>query len=56
MSSSQIVFTHKKVSKYLWENDIRTLQNGRKIVEIIHICVTRAIYILFYDDQDTGSE
>ena len=42
----QLILTHKNTSKALWDNDIHTLQNGRKMFR----------FPLFYDDQDTESE
>ena len=27
----QLIFTNKSISKTLWENDIPTIQNGRKL-------------------------
>ena len=30
MRTSQPIFTHKNILKYLWENDIYTIQNGKK--------------------------
>ena len=51
------MLTHKKIEKALWENDILTLQDGWKMsVVILHIYVALAIFLLFCDDQDTGSE
>ena len=32
MTISQLIFTHKNISKAIWENDIPTLQIGRKIL------------------------
>ena len=55
MSTYKPIFTHKIISKALWDNDIHTIQNEKKIVVILHIYVTRAIYLLFYDDQDIES-
>ena len=31
MSISQLIFTHKTISKAIWDNDIHTLKRGRKI-------------------------
>ena len=42
MSIYQLIFTHKNISKALWDNDIKNIQNGRKI--------------LFKNDQDTENE
>ena len=55
MRISKIILTHKNISKALWDNDIHTIQNEKKIVVILHIYVTRATYLLFYDDQDIES-
>ena len=30
MSTSQLIFTHKNISKALWDNNMHTLKNGRK--------------------------
>ena len=30
MSIFELIFTHKNIPKTLWDNDIHTLQNGRK--------------------------
>ena len=30
MSTSQLIFTNTNISKDLWDNDIHTIQNGRK--------------------------
>ena len=35
MSISELIFTNKKISKSLWDNDIHTLQYGRKNIEVI---------------------
>ena len=56
MSISQPIFTHKKISKYIWYKDIHTMQDGRKNVAVIHIYGARDIYLLFCDHQDTESE
>ena len=32
MTISQLIFTNKNISKAIWDNDIHTLQNGRKIL------------------------
>ena len=32
MSTSQLIITHKNISKALFDNDIHTLLNGRKIL------------------------
>ena len=56
ISISQPIFTHKKVSKYLWDKDIHTLQDGRKILVVINIYESRGIFLLFCDNQDTKSE
>ena len=55
MITSQLIFARKNISKALWDNDIHNLQNGRKIVIILHIYWAIAIFLLFYDDQDTLS-
>ena len=34
MSTFQRIFTHKNISKALWDNYIHTLPNGRNIVEL----------------------
>ena len=56
MRKYQLIFAHKNISKALWDNDIHTLQNGRKNMVIIHIYGAGAIFLLFYDDQATTSE
>ena len=46
-----------KIYQKIYETMISILDKmGENTVEILHIYVTRAIYILFYDDQDTESE
>ena len=55
MSISHNIFTHKSISKALWDNDIYTILNGGKNVVILHIYEARDISF-FYDDQDTISE
>ena len=49
----QLIFTHKNIPKALWDNDIHTLKIRENIVVIIHIYGDKAIFLLFYDDQDT---
>ena len=53
MRISQLIFTHKKIPKYLLDNDIHNLQDGEKNVAIFHIYGDRAIFLLFYDHIDT---
>ena len=48
MSTSQPIFTHKKISKALWDNGIHTLQYWRNIVVIVNIYGASAILVLFY--------
>ena len=49
----QLIFTHKNIPKALWDNDIHTIIVRENIVVIIHIYGDKAIFLLFYDDQDT---
>ena len=56
MSISQPIFTHKNISKALWDNDIHTLQDERKIVVVLHIYGVLAISLLFCVHQDTELE
>ena len=56
MSTSQLIFTHKNTPKAPWKTYNNTLQNGRKTGKILHTYGDRGIFLLFYDDQDTGSE
>ena len=56
MSTYRLIFTHINISKGLWDNYIHTLQKVRNVGVIIHTTVARAIFLLFYDDQDTKSE
>ena len=55
MRISQVILKHKNIPKTLWDNDLHNLQNGRKMVMICHIYGAIAIFLLFYDDQDTLS-
>ena len=32
ISTSKLILTHKNISKALWDNDIHTLKNERKIL------------------------
>ena len=52
----QLIFTHKNIPKALWDNDIHTIIVRENIVVIIHIYGDKAIFLLFYDDQDTDSQ
>ena len=56
MISSELIFIHKYISKTIWDNDIHILNNGENIAVIIRIYGARAMFILFYDDQDTESK
>ena len=46
-STYQLIFTHKIISNYPWNNDSHTLQNGRKTVVTLHIYGDRANLLLF---------
>ena len=51
------MFTHKQISKAIWDNAIHALQYRREIiVVIIHIYGAREIFLLFCDHQDIKSE
>ena len=50
MSKSQLIFTHINISKALLNNDIHTLKMGVFVV-IIHMNVSRAVFLIFYDDS-----
>ena len=56
MISSELIFIYKYISKTIWDNDIHILNNGENIAVIIRIYGARAMFILFYDDQDTESK
>ena len=57
MSISQPIFTNTNISKALWDNDINTVQDGRKnVVIVFNIYGALAISLLFCDYQDTESE
>ena len=47
--------TYKNIPKTLWENVTHNLKMGENIVIILHIYGAIAIFLLFYDDQDTLS-
>ena len=56
MSISQPIFTHKKISKYLWDNNFNAPQYGIKsIVLVLHFYSALYIFLLFCDHQDTES-
>ena len=56
MSTSQLIFTDKKISKVLWYNDIHTIKTGETNYWLLHIYGALAILLLFCDQQDTEFE
>ena len=53
ISTSKLILNRRNISKDILDNDICTLKIGENTVVIIHIYEARAIFLLFYDDQDT---
>ena len=49
MNISQLIFTHKNISKATLNHYNHTIQNGIFFVVNLHIYVARAIFLLFYD-------
>ena len=51
------IFTHKNISKVLWEKTVNTPQDWSKtFLEILHSYGARETFLLFHDNQDTDSE
>ena len=48
MSTSQLIFTHKNISKAIWENYMHTQQNGRKTLWNFFIFMILEPYIYYF--------